>query len=583
MRINKRFYKILGLVLIISSIILSAVSILTAFSLKTRRIDYLNYENIHLEYFSVQISDGANINGIMYVDKTYTLFTNKSVPTVLMLNGINSRKEDNIRKAFQLVKRGYAVFSVEQRGHGESSGPSAFLSKEPYDMVEVLDYIESNYNFVNATHFALYAFSYGGGIGAILQAIDDRIHASVLYHPLSSIQSFLTNIPIQNLIGSTPTIIDIESVQDAQELAHPNNTHNFLLIHGLSDILIYPQDSIDLYNLLNGTERTDIDIILRPGLGHGDVEYDKISLKYSLVWFEHYYNNNSIDLSDLKAEIDSLELYIFAYPNDNTSEDLTILSAFLLFVGFSMLLILYRIIPSWKKIPFSRPIVEDQITKGKYKKMIYYRTIAYLFFAMTTGILCAVFNTSWLYGYFILYPILTILILSFIPSELHSGWKEEWKTWLKRDLQLFLYNLAIIFIPLIYFLVFYNLNAKIMFKSIIPIINNSLFIYLLIGLSSGLMDYYFLREFKSRQMLILLALRPLSLLIFVLFVPLLPFPLLGGLFSHIMFFILFGVITYYIRQLVMILSKIFKNSIALYFLVMCPLIIFFIEIFFRII
>ncbi|MHA2131118.1 MAG: CocE/NonD family hydrolase, partial [Promethearchaeota archaeon] len=102
-------------------------------------------------------------------------------------HGINGRKEHKVNIIYQYVKLGYAIASVEQRGHGESGNPSAFLNKEPYDMIEVIDFLETQYPFANSTHMGLLGFSYGGGIGAILQAIDIRIHASVLYDPLADL------------------------------------------------------------------------------------------------------------------------------------------------------------------------------------------------------------------------------------------------------------------------------------------------------------------------------------------------------------------------------------------------------------
>jgi hypothetical protein len=66
-------------------------------------------------------------------------------------------------------------------------------------------------------------------------------------------------------------------------------------------------------------------------------------------------------------------------------------------------------------------------------------------------------------------------------------------------------------------------------------------------------------------------------------VPVPPFPVLGGIATHIFFILLFGVITLYIRQLIMVLSKFYKNNISLYSLVMFPFIIFFMDIFFRIV
>jgi len=583
MHITRIIYKKISLLLIVLGIILSVVSILSAVSLGITRLEFFNEENIVYEKFSVSVSDGSSIKGVLYVDKNHYIFNNNSVPMVLMLNGINSRKEDNINKAYQLVKRGFSVFSVEQRGHGESTGPSGFLGKEPYDMVEVLDYIGDNYNFPNISHVGLFAFSYGGGIGAILQAIDSRIFTTVLYHPLTSLDSFLSIFPFQNLIGTTSTISRLEEIQDAFDIANETNTENLLLIHGTGDTLVYPKSSIDFYALLNGDNRTNIELKLRSGLSHSANENDLTSLKFSLAWFQHYYYNSTIDISNLESEITNVHLFPLAYPKSDISENSIIIASMLFFIAVSILVIKFKIQPFWEKIPGDKSPFDEKTADEKYKRMIIYRSSAYLFTALVTGIFCSIFNVSLLFGYFILYPIVTLIILLFIPSELHSNWKSEWRSWIKHDLLLFLYTIVAILIPMVLFLIIYNLNATIMLKSFIPVINTSLFITLAIGLGSGIMDYLYLREFNPKHTYILMIIRLTSLLIFVVFVPIPPYPLLGGIVSLIGFFALFGVFTYYIRQLVLYVSKFYKSSLALYCLVICPLIIFYVKIFFRIV
>jgi len=580
-----KLFKYIGIILIISSILLSIISIFASYSLNSQRINFFENENIFFQKYSVKMRDGVKIYGLLYVDKDLNKINNSSVPTILMLNGINSRKENNFNKAYQLVKLGYAVFSIEQRGHGESGGPSAFLGKEPDDMIEILDYIELNYQFANISHIGLLAFSFGGGVGAILQTRDDRIYTSVLYHPLSSLESILEDIPFQNLIGTTPTILDIEKVQDAYDLAHENNTKNLLLIHGLADVLIVPEDSVEFYNLLNGDNRSDILLKQRPGLDHSGNEADIISFKYSLVWLEHFFHNNSIIISDMgiEMEIESINLLTFNYPNNSIAENLMIISSILLFTGISVMLIRFKILPSWTKLPADNSPYDTREAKEKYQKMIIYRTTLYILPAFFTGLFCFIFNTSLLYGYFIIFPIISIILMLFVPSELHSNWKNEWKKWIKTESRIFFYTIVTMLIPLASFLIIHNLNMLITIKPIIPILNSSLIPYLFIGFSSGILDYIYLREFKPRQVYLILILRPTSLIIFLLFVPVPPFPLLGGIISHVMFILLFGVITLYIRQLVTVLSKFYKNSISFYCLLMCPLIIFFSIVFFRII
>jgi alpha/beta superfamily hydrolase len=583
MQRNNKLFKFLSILLIISSLILSSVSILAGLTLSLQRMEYFNRENIHFEKFHVEMRDGVKIYSLLYINKNLFGINNNSVPTILMLNGINSRKENNIFKAFQLVKLGYAIISVEQRGHGESGGPSSFLDKEPYDMVEIINYIENNFEFANISYIGLLAFSYGGGIGAILQALDNRIHASVLYHPLSSLNSMLINIPLQNLIGSTPSITDIEKIQDAYDLATENNTKNLLLLHGLDDTLIFPQDTINFYQLLNGGDRTDIVLKLRPNLDHVTNENSLTSLKYTLLWLEHFYHNYSIDISNLENEIINFELHDLTYPKGFISEILLIISSILLFIGLSIIFLTNKIIPYWETLPLDQSPFSERIAAQRYNKMIIYRSIFYVVPSIFVGFFCFIFNTSLLYGYFILFPLISIILMLFISSELHLSWKHEWKKWLKYDLKLFTISIIIIIIPIVIFLLIYNLNALVMIKPVISIFNNSFGPYILIGMCSGILDYFYLREFNPKHTYIILIIRPISLLLFVLFVPIQPFPLLGGLVAHIIFFLLFGVITFYIRQLVMIFSKFYKNEISLYFLVMFPFIILYALIFFRII
>ena len=580
---RKQLIRYLGIALVFSSIILTIISISLAFLIGTQKLKYFEKENIDIENISVKMRDGISIKGLIYVDKDLKENDTNSVPTILLLHGINGRKEHKISIIFQFVKLGYAVVSVEQRGHGESGGPSGFLGKEPDDMSEVVDFIENNYNFANTSHMGLLAYSFGGGIGAVLQAKDDRINAVVLYHPLSSLDNLTDRIPLQNLIGSTTQLTNIDDIQDAFDIANVSNSENLLLLQGESDVIISQNDTQDFYNHLNGTTRTDIELKLRPGLGHEGNEKDKTSLKYSIAWFKHFYQNSSINITDLDTEINKITLYNYNFPHNNISETIIIVSAIFLFIGLSVLVLQNKIIPYWDQLPIKPVIDESREGKTRYNKMLIYRSVSYLGAALLSGILFSVFNSSLLYGYFIFFPIVTIIIMLFIPSELHSSWKVEWKNGIKNNIFTSLYSLSIVIIPTIYFIVFYNLVTQLTMTFTIPFIRFESIPYLVIGLGSGIMDYLYLREMRGRHPMILMIIRPLSLLIFLAFVPVPPFPILGGITSHILFILLTGVIIYFIRNLVMFLSKFYKNIFSMFLLVMLPFVIFYIRVFFRII
>ncbi|GAI59872.1 unnamed protein product, partial [marine sediment metagenome] len=136
-----------------------------------------------------------------------------------------------------------------------------------------------------------------------------------------------------------------------------------------------------------------------------------------------YFNNSSIDISNLESEIANISLYPFAYPDNNISENSIIIASVLLFIGISIQVIHFKIQPFWERLPGEKSPFDELTANKKYKKMIIYRSSAYLLTALITGVLCLIFNVSLMYGYFVLYPLITLIILLFIPSELHSNWK----------------------------------------------------------------------------------------------------------------------------------------------------------------
>ena len=128
----------------------------------------------------------------------------------------------------------------------------------------------------------------------------------------------------------------------------------------------------------------------------------------------------------------------------------------------------------------------------------------------------------------------------------------------------------------------FNLNTRIMLKPQIPFVNLTFLTYIFMGFSSVVLDFMYLREWKPRHTFFLIGLRPLSMFLFILFVPIEPFPYLGGLVTMVIFILLTGVIFYYIRQFGMGLSKFYKTHVCLYGLIFIFVFDFFIYFFFQI-
>ena len=110
-RIGKEnLYKYIGIALISSSLILTIISISYAFFLSNQKISYFDNENIDVESISVEMHDGVIIKGIIYVDKDLKENDTNSIPTILLLHGINGRKEHKLDIVYQYVKIGLLLF-----------------------------------------------------------------------------------------------------------------------------------------------------------------------------------------------------------------------------------------------------------------------------------------------------------------------------------------------------------------------------------------------------------------------------------------------------------------------------------------
>ncbi len=575
----------ISLALIISSAILTILSVVAAFALNNERIAYLEDENVYLEYISVRADDGIEIKGIMYVDKDLYQYTNNSVPTILMLHGINGRKEHDFYKAFHFVKLGYAVVSVEFRGHGETGGLATFYSKEPQDMVNVINYIETNYKFSNSSKIGLLAFSYGGGVGSILQAIEPRIYACVLYHPLASISSLTDAVPFQYLLGRTPEIINIDDIEDGYELSTPNNTENLLLLQGALDDLILPKYTQAYYEKVNGTNRDDIQFVIRPGLGHGQNEGDMGSLKYTTTWFEHFYHNSTINITNLDNEIEYTTIIGNSYPGGELSENLIFYAAIILFFGLSILLVPKVWSSSGKsfKSQFKNLRTTKRGIEPEYKKKLFSRILLYIIPVPVVGIFMAIINPSFLYGYFLVVPAVVTILLLFIPNTKYSDWKEEWKHWKDDDLGTFLYGIPIIIVPILVYVIIYNVNASLMMKPPIPFFTSTLLVYYFAFLLSLGMDFLLIRGWKLKHTLLLWGLRPITLLLFYLFVPVPPFEYLGGIIVNFLILGLIGIVFWILLAMISLIRTIYLNKIVVITIILLPILVFLMSRFFRII
>ncbi|MGV9173833.1 MAG: alpha/beta hydrolase family protein, partial [Promethearchaeia archaeon] len=522
----KKNYSFLYGGMLLFGIILACTSMGLAVNVQSQKEEFFDDHDFHCEEISVNMRDGVDIHGLVYFNKNSSDQPDSSIPMILLLPGINSRKEFHFNKVFQLIKRGYAVVTIEQRGHGESEGRSSFIKKEVKDMQEILDFLECDFSFMNISHTGLYGFSYGAGIGSILQAIDDRIYASVFYHPLSSIKGLTQRIPFDSFLGVTPAIDEYKEIDDAFTVCTPNNTKNVLFIHGQSDTMIPIEQTRMLYDHINGSQRQDILLKERPNLNHGENEDDETSLKYSIAWLESFFHQEQFDL-DNSDEIKNIETFPYILPSGFFARFLCIIAFLIIFISLSFLILPFRVWPISKMTSrdFERCFESKRKNPRNYWKMISLRIVAYIVPVIGGGFLFSVINPSYAYGYFLVIPLVTMLLLAFIKRHEYDDIKTEWNHWYWFDFKILLWEIPAVVLPGFLFVLCFIFISSLMLLPIIPFFTYSSLLYFLMTFSVSYVDYMLIRGWEYKHSLLLIGLRPMTLFIYFLFVPLPLLPL----------------------------------------------------------
>ena len=98
--------------------------------------------------------------------------------TVLVLHGINDRKDTMVGFGRQLAENGYRVALVDLRAHGRSSGQwLTFGAVESRDLVQVIDALQSA--GLATGPVGVFGPSFGGGVAVQFAGRDPRVRAAV--------------------------------------------------------------------------------------------------------------------------------------------------------------------------------------------------------------------------------------------------------------------------------------------------------------------------------------------------------------------------------------------------------------------
>ncbi|MBD3354152.1 MAG: prolyl oligopeptidase family serine peptidase [Candidatus Lokiarchaeota archaeon] len=627
MAIDKKKLRIIFLLIGIIILILSSIELIIGLSIlvdEKKEVDTYFEEN-NIIYFPIEVKtrDNSHISAIVFMNESMLSTNDESIPTILVVPGANNEKTKNIDKLIQPLYFGFAVIAMEQRAHGESGGYFTFYQQEPYDVSDVITYVDNNFNQLNCSHIALIGMSLGGGTAVAAQALDDRIFASSIYHPAANISDVLAKIgvgDISTLIGFFPGIQppydiplgfpnwndimnDTWYYRDTIRLVNETNTKNLLLLHGSEDDMVDPNVSKAIVERADPLDnRDDITMVLREGIGHGANERNDISFKYTLTWFRYFYFNDSIDITDLDNEITYIELYHINFPETGAHLEHFINFGLLLIIGLYMSILLAINPPKYLKkredvgneeekdsgndsehdeendIESKTLVSHRTLETSNYKKIFITRSLVLISVYTLVGLYCRMRNPSIALG-LLFYPSLVACpILIFIPVRRKQEIKtvlryDDLKSWFtKQKILDFTETLIVFAVPFIVFLIIRNYGGRYTMDPVnAPEISVALHEMITFTLILAL-PIMFLRNLPLKYVLLSILIFIIGGIIVLLFVPLpeialLDIPLLGFILCIVLSLIY--IVIWFVFQIIR--KLITRNNFAT--LIICSIVI----------
>lgn len=218
--------------------------------------------------------------------------------TVLVLHGINDRKDTMVGFARQLAGHGYRAVLVDLRAHGRSSGQwLSFGANESRDLSQVIDALQSA--GLAAGPIGVFGPSFGGGIAVQLAGRDERVNAVVSVCGFTSMRDvtpgvvrmyapvvgwLLLDSSIQRAVTASGRIGGFDP-DEANALAAIQRTRaQVLLIHGRDDVKIPPAHSDRLHAAAKDHSR----LVILDGHDHDSIlagDSSGVVLRESVAWF----------------------------------------------------------------------------------------------------------------------------------------------------------------------------------------------------------------------------------------------------------------------------------------------------------
>jgi pimeloyl-ACP methyl ester carboxylesterase len=229
--------------------------------------------------------------------------------TILVLHGINDKKDTMLGVARQFAGHGYRAVLVDLRAHGRSSGQwLSFGVVESQDLSQVVDALQANGLIdhpggVSAPPVGVFGPSFGGGIAIQFAGRDPRVSAVVSVCGFTSMRDvtpgvvrmyapapakwLLLNSTIQRAITEAGKIGGFDPDAASALDAIKRTKAQVLLIHGKKDHKIPPRHSERLHAAAPDHSR----LLLLDGHDHDSIlagDAGEVVVGEAVAWFDQW-------------------------------------------------------------------------------------------------------------------------------------------------------------------------------------------------------------------------------------------------------------------------------------------------------
>lgn len=252
----------------------------------------------------------VTVNGHLFYPKNFYT-TAGPHPVVVVVHGFQVDASTDLRLVLELTKRGFFALSIDLPGAGHSEG-----ILRPYfwkAAVGTIDYIYSRPDLFDLTRVGMVGHSMGGWTTFLASSWeaghDNRLNCSVTWAGIANTTKFKEDTSTMggwsNEIGHLK--VDAGMFEDTELVENHNplnyfiggyngsQPRNLLIIHGLNDAVVDPQQAIQANNTATNSSlywANDDHLLI----------FDQSVITNSIQWFYKYLNVQDVDIATIQAQ-----------------------------------------------------------------------------------------------------------------------------------------------------------------------------------------------------------------------------------------------------------------------------------------